>query len=302
VEFDSDYSYFNDAVTVSAPGTNIVSLYLDGGTATKKGTSFAAPVVTAMAIMAKQRRPSIDTEAFVQLLAESSVDLGDSGYDVYYGHGYVNVPAFLAALDSAIAAPPAVSVQPADMTAAVGQTAVFSVEAAGHDLSYQWYLRTPTDTGWRRITESTPSASTAALAIKATASKDGWAFRCVVRNSHGSVTTEQAVLSVLPAPSVTAQPEDVTVAVGQMAVFTVAADGDALAYQWYLRSPSDSGWRRITASTPSASTDTLTIPGKASFDGYSFRCIVKTPVAPRSVKRLSSPSSPRHPSPRSPRM
>ncbi|MBQ2158041.1 MAG: S8 family serine peptidase, partial [Oscillospiraceae bacterium] len=51
--FDDDYSYFNDAVTVSAPGTDIVSLYVDGGTATKTGTSFSAPYVAAMAAIAK---------------------------------------------------------------------------------------------------------------------------------------------------------------------------------------------------------------------------------------------------------
>jgi len=99
VIFASEYSYFNDGVTVSAPGSDIVSLYLDGKTATRTGTSFAAPVVTAMAAMAKQADRSIDTERFVELLRESSVDLGEPGYDPYYGYGYVNIPAFLAALD-----------------------------------------------------------------------------------------------------------------------------------------------------------------------------------------------------------
>lgn len=99
VVFDDDYSYFNDAVTVAAPGTGIESLYLDGGTATRSGTSYAAPVVTAMAIMARQADPSLGVQGFKALLQESSVDLGESGYDVYYGYGYVNVPAFLDALD-----------------------------------------------------------------------------------------------------------------------------------------------------------------------------------------------------------
>ncbi len=97
--FDGEYSYFNDAVTVAAPGTDIVSLFLDGGTATKTGTSFAAPVVAAMAAMAKCADKDITTEAFVELLKESSTDLGEPGFDVYYGNGYVNIPAFLDALD-----------------------------------------------------------------------------------------------------------------------------------------------------------------------------------------------------------
>ena len=102
VAFDADYSYFNDAVTVSAPGTDIRSLYLDGYTATKTGTSFAAPVVTAMAVMAKEADRSICTEDFIQLLRASSADLGDPGFDPYYGFGFVNVSSFLNALDERI--------------------------------------------------------------------------------------------------------------------------------------------------------------------------------------------------------
>lgn len=99
VVFDDSYSYFNDAVTVSAPGTNIKSLYLDGDTATRTGTSFAAPMVAALAVMAKQADPSIDRDGFVSLLQDSVIDLGTPGYDVYYGYGYINVPSFLETLD-----------------------------------------------------------------------------------------------------------------------------------------------------------------------------------------------------------
>ncbi len=102
--FDESYSYFNDAVTVSAPGTSIVSLYLDGGTTTQMGTSFAAPIVAGMAAMAKQAIPDIKKDGFVDLLKASSVDLGEEGYDVKYGHGYVSIPAFMTALDEAVAA------------------------------------------------------------------------------------------------------------------------------------------------------------------------------------------------------
>lgn len=99
VVFDDSYSYFNDQVTVSAPGTYVQSLYLDGGIAVRSGTSFAAPVVSAMAAMAKQRCPDIAQETFTQLLCTSAADLGDPGYDIYYGHGLVDILAFLDALD-----------------------------------------------------------------------------------------------------------------------------------------------------------------------------------------------------------
>ena len=92
--FDTDYSYFNDQVTVAAPGSNIESLYLDGKTVTKSGTSFASPVVLGMAAIAKQQNSKINTDVFIALLSASSTDLGPAGHDVYYGHGLVNIERF----------------------------------------------------------------------------------------------------------------------------------------------------------------------------------------------------------------
>ncbi len=105
--FDDDYSYFNDAVTVSAPGTDIRSLYLDGATATRTGTSFAAPVVAASSGLAKHANKSRDTQGVAELRRAATTDLGEPGFDPYYGHGYVSVPAFLEALDEHISAPEA---------------------------------------------------------------------------------------------------------------------------------------------------------------------------------------------------
>ena len=97
--FDSLYSYFNKAVNVSAPGSDIRSLYLGGGVATASGTSFAAPIVSAMAIMAKQVNSAIDTDTFLALLEATCTDLGDPGRDDYYGMGFVDIRAFQEKLD-----------------------------------------------------------------------------------------------------------------------------------------------------------------------------------------------------------
>ena len=97
--FDSLYSYFNRAVNVSAPGSSIRSLYLTGGTAVASGTSFAAPIVSAMAAIAKQVNPAIDSGTFLSLLEATGTDLGEPGRDVYYGAGFVNIRTFLDKLD-----------------------------------------------------------------------------------------------------------------------------------------------------------------------------------------------------------
>ena len=98
--FDEAYSYYNDRVDVCAPGTKIRSLYLNSGTAVASGTSFAAPMVSAMAAVAKQTNPAIDTDLFLELLEATSTDLGEAGRDVYYGMGFVNMEAFIELLDT----------------------------------------------------------------------------------------------------------------------------------------------------------------------------------------------------------
>ena len=97
--FDEDYSYFNDQVTVAAPGTDIMSLYIDDGVRTANGTSFSAPMVSAMAAMAKQRNKAVSPAVFETLLRESTDDLGDLGYDFYYGSGFVNIEKLANILD-----------------------------------------------------------------------------------------------------------------------------------------------------------------------------------------------------------
>ena len=97
--FDDTYSYFNNKVNVCAPGTNIKSLYFALGTASASGTSFAAPIVSSMAAIAKQVNPAITQDTFTALVQDTATDLGDPGYDVYYGHGLVNMEAFCEALD-----------------------------------------------------------------------------------------------------------------------------------------------------------------------------------------------------------
>ncbi len=99
--FDDQYSYYNDAIDVSAPGSQIHSLYLGGGVASASGTSFAAPVVSAMAAIAKQCNPRIGMDTFLDLLYATSTDLGETGYDCYYGAGFVNMEAFVGALEEA---------------------------------------------------------------------------------------------------------------------------------------------------------------------------------------------------------
>ena len=139
--FADDYSYFNKHVDICAPGSSIRSLYLNGTTRVASGTSFAAPTVTAMAAIAKQTNPAIDTETFLDLLESTSTDLGDPGRDIYYGMGFVNMEAFIAKLDEQYAIHYVSEVDPAEMD---GDIPVSYTIADG-----EITLPVPSRPGWR---------------------------------------------------------------------------------------------------------------------------------------------------------
>jgi len=160
---------------------------------------------------------------------------------------------------------PSITTQPASQTVTAGQTATFSVVAAGTaPLTYQWQKNNANISG----------ATSASYTTPATASGDnGATFRVIVTNSVKSVTSNSATLTVNPAtvgPSITTQPVSQTVTVGQTATFSVVAAGTApLSYQWQKNNANISGAISASYTTPA------TVSGDS---GATFRVIVTNPV------------------------
>jgi len=94
--------------------------------------------------------------------------------------------------------PPSVVKQPEDQYVAEGQTAEFTVEAAGDELSYQWYIDRNDGEGWKKI----PGAVDATYTTGVTDPDcDGFEYFCRIIDGHGNaVESDTAVLYVSPAP------------------------------------------------------------------------------------------------------
>lgn len=97
----TNFSQKNASVFVTAPGSDIItpdyvgeSNYSQG-----EGTSFAAPMVTASAVILKQFAPGADIEDFKQLLQMSVHDAGRRGYDTSYGYGILDMEDFADAME-----------------------------------------------------------------------------------------------------------------------------------------------------------------------------------------------------------
>jgi outer membrane protein assembly factor BamB len=155
--------------------------------------------------------------------------------------------------------PPAIATQPSNQTVTVGQTATFSVMATGTTpLSYQWQK------GTANIAGATSSSYTTPATVM---SDDTSQFRVVVSNSAGTVTSNVATLTVHAVPpSITQQPANKAVTVGQTATFTVMATGTApLSYQW----------QKGTTNVAGASSASYTTPATTAGDnGSQFRVVV----------------------------
>ena len=131
---------------------------------------------------------------------------------------------------------PQISIQPADRTVTVGQTAAFSVSATGTaPLRYQW----------RRNGGNVPGATASShTTAPTTLDDDGSRFAVVVSNDFGSVTSRQALLTVTendpPTGTITAPGHRTLYSAGDTVAFSgVGSDAEdgtlpASAFTWQV--------------------------------------------------------------------
>ena len=133
---------------------------------------------------------------------------------------------------------PSITTHPANATVIEGNTATFTVAATGTPApTYQWQINKGTT--WENINDAQSASYTTSETVKA---NDGYKYRCVVTNRKGSVTSNEATLTVTDKPVTTY-------------TITVASDNNGTAFA------------NITTAT-SGTKVTLTATPK---DGYQFK-------------------------------
>ncbi len=87
--FAKSYSNYGEEIDFCAPGTSIVSAASGGGTTSKSGTSMASAYVAAALTYVIAACPDASAAEQYSVLQSCVTDLGDTGWDEYYGWGCV---------------------------------------------------------------------------------------------------------------------------------------------------------------------------------------------------------------------
>ena len=101
--------------------------------------------------------------------------------------------------DTAVA--PGITTQPTNATVVEGNKATFTVVVTGTpEPTYQWQIDRNDGNGFVNIDGATSASYTTLVTVKA---NDGYKYRCVVTNRKGSVTSNEATMTVTDAPVTT---------------------------------------------------------------------------------------------------
>lgn len=169
---------------------------------------------------------------------------------------------------------PTIITSPQDLTVSSGQTATFTAVANGTlPLFCQWFLDTNTLVATSTI--NFPPAHTLvgnpSLVLTNVQDTDAGSYMVIVSNAYGSVTSSVANLTVnLAAPTITKQPQNLTVIPGQYATFSVTAVGsEPFGYQWYYNTNS-----LVT----NATSNTLILTNVQPGDAGTYSVLVTNPL------------------------
>lgn len=84
------FSTYGPYIDLAAPGRSIYTTIKGGGYGSASGTSFSTPLTAGLIALMFSANPALTPTQAEQILKSTAVDLGEPGYDIYYGWGRIN--------------------------------------------------------------------------------------------------------------------------------------------------------------------------------------------------------------------
>jgi hypothetical protein len=129
----ASFSNYGDWIDLAAPGVSILTTTRGGGYGACSGTSFSSPIAAGLAALILSANPSLTNAQVLEIMTQNTDDLGQPGFDPYYGYGRVNAYASLQAAMAAVPQPdvtaPSVAITAPENDSTVSGTVTVTVLA-----------------------------------------------------------------------------------------------------------------------------------------------------------------------------
>ena len=163
-----------------------------------------------------------------------------------------------------------IKTQPVDFYGPYGSTAVFSFETYNEISQYQWQIYV--DESWRNILVDSATTSQLSFVVTEYEPVAGKPIRCIAVDYSGfSEVTDEVYVVLIDKVNINKQPEDLTCEPGEMATFSVDAEGEGLKYQWQVYK--NGAWTNCSIKD-GAKTPVLTLEAKESRNESRYKCVI----------------------------
>ena len=206
---DRSWGTYGPYIDLSAPCSAIYTTINGGGYGNVGGTSFSAPLTAGLIGLIFSANPSLAPNQVEQILKSTAVDLGDPGYDVYYGWGRINASKALKATVRSTPPDFCLSASPSSLTIQQGSSgsSTLTVTSLNGFNSPVNLTLSGCPTGSNCTLSSTPvtppsgGSATSTLTVNVGSTTVASTYSLTVTGTNGSLTRSTTVsLTVLPTP------------------------------------------------------------------------------------------------------
>ncbi len=170
---------------------------------------------------------------------------------------------------------PIITSQPTNQTICSGSNTSFAITSVAAT-TFKWELSTDGGATYIAVVNGGvySGATTNTLTLTgATVALNNYQYRCIASTFCGITNSNPAVLTINTAPSVTTQPQSITVCSGSNQTLCITATGTNLTYQWQSSTACNGPWTNITGATSAC----LTVTNITSTTSY--KCVVSNSCA-----------------------
>ena len=146
----------------------------------------------------------------------------------------------------------AITSQPVNTAAKENANAVFTIKATGSNLIYQWQLAYAGSDNWQNVPASFAGGKTDTLTVTATKGRNGYKFRCIVKDDKNNSVTSNAVTLTIkaadqPLKIISLTADKTTADSGDRITITANVTGGAggYTYKFIINDTTNDSWYKL---------------------------------------------------------